>query len=521
MRGILILLVTLVLVSGVSFANNFSTEGGNVTEVDSNGSMDTSKWAGIVGWMNTTAPSNVNNSISERNITNPIIYTQYPNGTYTNYTMVVTRLGFKPNITDVSSPVASDFNETGMFSTFNVFSGVNFSRITDDPLQTFCNPCSYMDCFLTTAPTPCPYITIDNDTKVGVLKFDNGTHEEPLFVTVIENQLGYNGTYFDFQYLIPALEDYFFYVYPPAECNITIWIDNVETTVFPNTGTPYGVRFLVTDDLGVPIPDINLTVVEINGRSIIHPILSLGKSSSGLATMTTDASGEAVYALAPTRYNIPDNFGYIMYAVVEQPYYCQENFTIANYGSLTPTYRTSLINADYESQVKSSVQNMNSLTSTAGKWLNARKMRNATFNVNTTGTSDPVPQLKAGAPNYINITVNESAVVANITSQETDGFIIMVPSQPDKEIYNSSVSYNSSEALLVIPTRYNNNANLTLFLNYGGDNFINISFSVDSVLEEPGGGEADIDDVTYAQISSALQNIILVLSNIGKSISTV
>ncbi len=522
--------VIFILLISTAFAqaNSSTTEGGNITEAELNMTGRTEHWAGIVGWLNGTLIYDHSLPVSFEPVNESDIYTNEPNGSYITYyntSMVVTRLPFRPEFTDMSTPSAADFADGGMFENFTTFAGLNLSRLFDGPLNTFCNPCVFTTCYIYNNPITCPFVVLEASTPMGVLKFSNGTHEEPLFVGAIENLLGYNGTFFDFEYIVPAFEDYYFYLYKEAECNLTIWIDDVETTTFPKTGVPYKVELLVLDNDSLPMENATVRVVEGNGRNIFYPILDAAKTFLGFGEMDTNSSGHALFALIPSRYNIPDSYGYEAYAEASKgSYYCRQNFSIASYGSLSPTYRTSLVNDAYGSQVKSSIQNMNSLASTASKWINLQKMRLANVNVSTNGSyTTPLPTLKAGAPNMINITAYNGSNVFNATvySSESDGLIIFVPLQPDKELYNNTGTFYTNESIVVIPTRYNNNANLTLVLSVNGTDFATLVFPIDSILEEPTPAEANMDSTTYALISSALQNINSVLSNVGKSISTV
>lgn len=522
-KAVLPILLLLFLTSISSAAGNITTEGGNVTNVSVNMSGRTLFWAGIVGWMDPLDPSNPLFPISLQATPNNTIYTNYPNGTYRNISLILTRLDSRPPLENLSTPSAADFDVGGMFSNFTVFSGINFTSMLDGPPNTFANPLAMMTCQIGTLSILCPYITLADNTSMAVLKYSNGTHEEPIFINLIELNLGYNGTYFDFEYMVPRAETYYFYVYP-EKCNITVWIDGVQTTAFPKTGVPYAVTFFVTyANTTSPIPGARVRVVEENGRNILYPNLYPGRTYAGSGYMATNISGNAVFALSPTRYNVPDSYNYAAYVEVISPAYCRKNFSITTYHSLSPTYRASLVDASYGSQVKSSVQNMNSLASTASRWIYARKMRDASVTVTTAGAIGAMPTLKAGAPNYMNITVTDSGnpVTANITARETDGLIIFVPAQPGKDLYNNTGPFLSNETFMLIPTRYNNNANLTLFIYYNGTNIANLTYTVDSVLADPAASEMDMDEYTNALIGSALQNINLVLSNIGKSISTV
>ncbi|MCP4647656.1 MAG: hypothetical protein GY852_07970 [bacterium] len=519
------LILALLLATTLSFADDVGIEGGNISYTDLGGQDLTRYWSGIVGWMDPLSPADPNESISNQTVGPPdTFYTNYPNGTYYNEPMIVVsnRISTKPYLSYVFSPVAADFNSSGMFNVFSAFTGLNFSAFDDSPLRTFANPFVTAPCQVGSLTYSCAYVYLQNNSFLGVLKFDNGTHVEPIFVTNISSVLGYNNTYFDFQYMVPKEDHYLFYVYPD-ECEITVWIDGVPTDVFPKTAVPYDVEFLVThENSTVPIDRANIKVVEVNGRNLLYPNLYPGRSYSGTGSMETNPAGQATYALSPTRYNVPDSYGYETYAVVTSPAYCRINLSIATYNALTPTYRTSLVNPAYESQVKSSVQNMNQLATTASSWIYAGKYRDASVNVTTAGAVTGSPTLKAGAPNQFNITVTDAGnpVTANLTVQETDGLIVFVPLQPDKILYNDTGPFPSNETFILIPTRYNNDANLTIFVEYNG-NIANLTFTVDGLLEPPTAAEADMDAATNALIGSALQNINQVLSNIGKSISMV
>jgi len=526
MRPSVALIALVVLVSTVSAQANTTTEGGNISTANINMSLPTLFWAGIVGWPNNT-PADPDFYISDQPVAGSDIYTNEPNGSYAlfhNYSMILTRLTTKPNVSEMLTPNAADFGEGGMFDNFTAFLGLNTSALLDGPLNTFCNPCSFMTFTFYNITISAPFVILKNNTPMGVLKFSNGTHIEPLFVGIIDSKLGFNGTFFDFEYMVPVFEDYYFYVYKEEECNITVWIDDVETTIFPRTAVPYKVEFLVTDVHSVPLQNVTLRVVENNGRNILYPILDIAKTFVGYAEMPTNSSGHTIFALEPSRYNIPDTFGYEAYAEVRQDsFYCRQNLSIADYSSLQPVYKTSLVNAAYGSQVKSSIQNMNSLSSTTTKWVTSVKMRLANINVSTNGSYSALPTLKAGAPNMLNITAFNGSNVINATMyiKESDGLIIFVPLQPDKELYNNTGTFYTNETTIIIPTRYNNNANLTVIMNYNGTDFATLVFTIDTLLEPPTAAEADMDITTYTLISSALQNINSVLVNIGKSISTV
>jgi len=526
-------LIVLLLLSFThcAFAQGIPTEGGNVTDAYLNASQNSSYWGGIVGVLNGSAVSDLNNYVSTQNVSNTTIFHNEPNGSYANFfntTLIVTRLPFKPNPADIYSPSISDFNESGMFSTFGVFAGMtNYSLYLESPYNTFV-PFLTTTCYIYQTALPCYYVVLRNNTRMGVLKFDNGTWQEPLFVNTIQSLLGYNGSYFHFEYLVPAFENYYFYIYAQKECNITVWIDDVQTTTFQQTGVPYKVVAQVRDKNANLMQNITITAVEANGRNIFYPIIEAARQFLGSGATKTNSSGMATFVLTPTRYNIPSGYGYEAYFEVDDAgFYCRQNLSIANYASLNPIYRTSLVNSNYASQVKGSTQNMNALAKVASKWLTAKKVREKNITVYTNGTVQHNSSilLKAGAPNLLNITVNDSSsgniVNASLDFNEENGLIIFVPLQPDKDAYANKKTFYSNESIVIIPTKYNNNANITVLISYNGSVIGTVVLDVDSSPEEPGPSESNMSDALYGVLASSLQNINAVLANVGKSLSTV
>ncbi|MEM4194765.1 MAG: hypothetical protein QXY05_00485 [Candidatus Anstonellales archaeon] len=496
------------------------TEGGNVTEVNLNVTeFPTSRWAGIVGWMNHSATPNPDLSIYDINIPSSGIYTAWPDGNYYDMPLIVTRLSVKPDPAYFQTPVLSDFLEYGMFWNFTVFNGWSFS-IADSPNATLCNPCTYTTCEILYFSIPCVYINLAQDFQMKVLKFSNGTDVEPIFICNISNGTGYNGTVYEFEYLVPAKEIYSFYIYP-QECNITVYIDGVQTTVFPNTANVYDLRAVVRHRNLSIAQNATVYLVEENGRNILLPILGLGKEYEEVSAMKTNSTGEVRYAAAPTRYNIPDSYGYRIYLLSLDPY-CIQNLSIADYSSISPRYRSSLIDNSYSSQVKSSVQNMNALASTTTKWITQQKTKEHYINATTSGYAN-TSTLKVGAPNKINITLRDGGniVEGELRISDSDGYIIVAPLQPEKIFYSNNATFSTYEEFTIIPTRYNNNANFTIKVFYNYMNVANVTFTYDELLEDPQPSDPTMDPATHSAFSAGIQNINIVLINMGRSISTV
>lgn len=216
MRLFIAVLTLVFLFSTASAQTNDTTEGGNITELEMDYKNQTAHWAGIVGWLNGSDIDTLY-PISFQAVNQSDVYVNEPNGSfsdYEDYLLMVTRLPFRPDIEDISLPSASDFGEGGMFDGFTTFSSLNTSSLPDGPQKTFCDPtCVYATCDIADDSFSCPFIVLNYNIPMAVLKFDNGTHQEPLFVTAISTWTGYNSSLFDFEFMVPTHEDYYFYIY--------------------------------------------------------------------------------------------------------------------------------------------------------------------------------------------------------------------------------------------------------------------------------------------------------------------
>jgi len=519
----------MLLMAGAVMAQT-SIQGGNISETNPSGNQNTHFWSAIVGDFNST-PTRLNTFVSIQDTPNMSVFYNMPNGSYGSFyneTMLLTRLSTKPEAEDIYTPSPSDFNGSGMFSTFGVFGVPDLSDNPENPNTTFDGAANLMTCYIYDVPIVCPYVTLSPDIKMGVLLYNNGTTIEPLFVESIMNQIGYNGSLFDFEYMVPALERYYFYIMEPTPCNMTVYIDGVQTTTFPKTGVPYDVEAVVVDNgTQAPISGLRVDADEQNGLNLLYPLIQLGMQAIGDGNTLTDSNGRAVFVLSPTRYNIPDSYDYAGYIQVNHGgYYCRQNLSIASYGSLSPTYLTSLVNGTYSSEVKSSTQNTNALASTASKWVSQGKMRVIDVTAYTDGTYDTLPTLKAGAPNLMNITVinstDLSAINATASVLEADGQIIFVMQQPPpNKSYANTERFSTNQTIVLIPTNYNNQANLTIMLSAGGAPFGSLTFPIDQSLEGPSPSDSDMSPSLQSGMSGALQNINSILANIVKSLSTV
>ncbi len=292
MRSFLTVVTLIFFISVVSAQANDTTEGGNITAAELNLTAPTTLWAGIVGWLN-GSPIDYFSFVSTQPVNQSDIYTNEPNGSYVllyNYSMIVTRLPFMPNVSTFTTPVAADFEDGGMFENFTVFAPVNSSLLIDGPDRTFCEPaCNYTTFDFYTLPYTAAYITLRQNTIMGVLKFSNGTHEEPLFVCSIDSLIGYDGTFFDFEYMVPTHEDYYFYIYaaglPPYVEIITPEPITYDTGTIPFT-------YIMYDDTGIDscwyILDGTLVNMPVCGPAYI---LNVGQGTHTLFLYANDTTG--------------------------------------------------------------------------------------------------------------------------------------------------------------------------------------------------------------------------------------
>lgn len=287
----------LLFIPHLSFAAD--TEGGNVSSANLTANGSTEYWAGIVGTMNTAAPSDPSQPISYQDVGGVNVSDNSPNGTYTNISLVVTRLPDRPSASGISSPSSSDFASGGMFANFTAFAELDFTSFSDSPLFTF-GAASLMNCTIGGATYDCPYITLLPGTRMGVLKFSNATRNEPLFITVIESQPGYNGSYFDFEFMVPRSESYYFYVYPPPVVviitpqPITYSTGSIPFTYTITAYSGLNSCWYVLDGTRVDMPDCTIAYI-LNVGGSTHTLTlyandTANQTGSGSVTFTVQAT---------------------------------------------------------------------------------------------------------------------------------------------------------------------------------------------------------------------------------------
>lgn len=300
-------LFLLLMLPAIIFAGSLPAGGGNITDASANSTRGSDLWGAIVGDLNGTPITNYSLPVSSQDVLDPTVYPNSPNGSYSllqNGTIIVTRLSSKPSIAYISTPVAADFQPGGMFSNFTAFAGLNYSSTPENPFDTFL-PFPLAVCQLGNASFACPYITTMPGKMMGILKFDNGTDVEPIFVELISNDPGFNGSNFDFQFMVPENETYLFYTYQnPIPAIILISPANGMST----TSTTIPFTFTATDKL-YPTLNCSLYVDSIlsetdpsvvNGTQTTITVsgISIGTHSwdvmcvdAGLNTATSDTWG--------------------------------------------------------------------------------------------------------------------------------------------------------------------------------------------------------------------------------------
>ena len=245
-----IALILLLAMPFISAQNVDVTEGGNITKTNVNGTVRTLFWSGIVGWMNGTPLSNYSNLVSIQSTPNATVYLNLPNGTYAdleNVTLVLTRLPCAIYPSQLYTPIPADFAEGGMFSNFTAFAGLNYNSTVEDPYDTFA-PFPMAMCHVLNVSIACPYVTLNPNTRMGLLKFDNGTHVEPIFVGVIHNQLGYNGSNFDFEFMVPYKETYNFCIF---RADMPPYVTIITPQPITYSVSTLELTYLMGDDIGI------------------------------------------------------------------------------------------------------------------------------------------------------------------------------------------------------------------------------------------------------------------------------
>jgi hypothetical protein len=245
------LVLFLFLLTAAVFASSLGTEGGNITNASINGTELAHYWGAIVGTLNNTNVTNFSNPISSQFVTNASIFYNQPNGTYStlmNNTLILTRLPYFPNSSYISTPTSADFLPGGMFANFTAFNGLVYNTTPENPYDTFA-PFPLAICALGNITLPCPIITTNPNKRMGILKFDNGTWVEPIFVELIIDNPGYNGSNFDFQFLVPKNETYYFYTYGLNAAPPNVLIITPQPIVYPNGNLQ--MTYNITDPTGI------------------------------------------------------------------------------------------------------------------------------------------------------------------------------------------------------------------------------------------------------------------------------
>jgi hypothetical protein len=301
---------------------NITNEGGNVTYVDVSQPVQTTYWSGLVGWMDNSTSPDFNYPVLIHSPQNSSILTAYPNGSVSNYTLLLARLPYKPNVSALSSPTAWDFNSSGMFSNFSLFAGQDFGNFLDSPIYTFASPLAGLPCRVGDSSFTCAHVLLEQESFLGVLKYSNSTHSEPVFISYIDPRQGYNGSSFDFQFMLPANETYYLYVYPEQELNVTLFSPDSTTYFEPSITLNYSIApalavdscWYVLDSATFPL--LNCTSGEQNLaiEDGTHTLALYANASDG-----STASASAVFAVQTTSHGEKDGTEVALVEEVELP----------------------------------------------------------------------------------------------------------------------------------------------------------------------------------------------------------
>lgn len=267
-----------------------AAEGGNISAANLTITNDSILWGAIVGNLNGTSVTDPAAAISFQEVASSKVYQNSPNGSYAvlaNSSLVLTRLPYRPDPADLVTPTAADFLPGGMFSNFTAFASLNYSSTPENPYDTV-YPFPVAVCPVGGRAIPCPYITTNPDKRMGILKYVNGSTIEPVFVEFIREGTGYNGSDFQFQFMVPDSEGYYFYAYPNAPPQVRIITP--QNRVYPTGSIP--MTYNITDTTGISICWYVLDGTAHNMSSCTLPVqLSVAKGTHTLALYAADAIG--------------------------------------------------------------------------------------------------------------------------------------------------------------------------------------------------------------------------------------
>jgi len=493
---------------------------GRISHTNLSTEISTVRWGGIKGFLSGYAEESVE-PIGLVAITSPgeIIETTVYGANFLDgkHYLAFIPLNITFNLTSLQNITQEDLNENGIFNqtNFPIFHP-EYSLKSDNPEKTFTKPATLVvggeefSGFAT---------TLKENVSYYLLKYKvNDSTILPIFFVPLSIYNCYDNNACHFQAIIP-LHNNSYYIYllskePPIK--LDVWIDGIETRIFPQTALIYNLTIRATKlYTGEPFLNTIVGAFEENGNLVFVPYFS-GIVGRGASFKKVDDDGYAQFIIAPTEY--PKSTSYKIYAaaITEDGYRILKklDLDILNADSIVRVSKQ-LNQTNLTDHIKVVVNSINPIINSLYKWANEVKRAwkyeitfysNGTFRIKNLSDNNYYPNatLKTGAPNLIKLYLknpDSSAFEGYGLIEERDGYLLFSPTLTF-DIFNSTrlsslYEIHDNSNLIITPTSYADafsTIRLYIYTIYGA-NIANITFNVDRDLNFVGGSYYENDNL--------------------------
>ena len=442
--SILILVVILLISSFFAFSESVDVRSGRITYANlfaTGGS--TSNWGAFI--VNAT-PGGQEGTLVSANLSYAGIYPleipsqNLKDGDHYYVAMIPDEFTFDL----VENVTWTDFEDGGMFNGVD-FPGFlnNYDTLSDNAYKTFYPdgnpPDGVSDSIIQLGGINFSAVKMtlyNTNVNYYILKYKNATYETPIFLVEIGDYTCYDGSDCNAEFLLPRAEigfDYhFFGINKYVSYDYDVWIDGVQTKIFPQTALAYDVIIHVYNSLTLEsVSNVSVVIGEEDGYNMFLPYTLSGYVADAYTVGRTDENGLETFLIAPTKYG--DDISYNIYVGVVKNNKLT-NKELINVSSYQTTVQQSkqISNSLLSDNVKVNVNRLNQIRSALFKWVDNNKYHREIIQYDLdTGTFDNEPLiLQTGVPNQLMFFVTSSGVSQSgytINIKEDQGHLLLNP----------------------------------------------------------------------------------------------
>jgi len=494
-------------------SSNLDVISGHIYLTDLTGEASTTKWGGDMGLISSSTLEVSARPFFARYIDSAQIFYDTIAGGNLNrarYNLVIMKANVSFNVSLLYNTTSADLSPGVLFPT-SMYNG------NDDPDKTF--DCSSPVIFQINGEnfSAC-YTQLLQNVNMGLLKYKLNTSEYiPVYIVDTSDYTCYNNSYCHFEFLIPVdttTPYYYYHIGKYPQYSLRVWIDSVERTDFQQTALPYYVTVLVSNlYTGDPVPNIDVSIIEEQGNNIFVPLRMSGIISRSLSVTQTNASGKAIFIIAPTEYPSITNYSIKAGVIVDDEIANEKELSVTN--ALSISYQKKALSpSTLLDNAKVAVNAMNQISNSLYIWANSvsgsdSPSPEAKFlyvTVYTNGTYEPQSlEVQTGAPNVVYVTLKTplgSIVSGYVKAQEQEGYLIMNPtynatSTGYKEHLHRFFWLPTQQQFVITPTSYGIvNSSVKLDIYDSSYSYITtVNLSINPNLEPRSGSYYNDDDM--------------------------